>query len=62
MKWLPRRRTSVPSPEALEVHERLRQVEADDVRVRDLRRRGERILKENCLGPVIVRALGGEGK
>ncbi len=47
-----------PSPEVVEAHRRLERVKADDIRVDALSRRTNKIVRENGLGPAIMKALG----
>lgn len=41
----------------MEARERLEAIEADDVKVRNLEVRTQRIMRENNLAPMIMRAL-----
>ncbi len=47
-----------PSEEILQAKERLEQIRADDETVEDIVRRTQKIIRENNLGPDIMRALG----
>ena len=58
-KWWPMaRRSRKDSPKVIEAQERLEAIERDDIRVNLLAARTQRILRENNLAPVIMRALG----
>jgi len=58
MRWkLPWSRPE-PQQHAAEIVERLEAIEADDARVDKLQRRADRIMRENNLAPMIMRALG----
>lgn len=57
-EWWPMRRPRQEPQQVAEARERLEAIERDDVRVQRLEIRTQKILHENNLAPVIMKALG----
>lgn len=57
-EWWPMKHPRAESQEVIQARERLAAITRDDVRVASLEMRTQRILRENNLAPLIMRALG----